>query len=49
MILTEISHFVVLFCYILIEIFMYILACYRDKVENGNTKERINTVRSGLL
>ena len=33
----EISYLIVLFCYILIEIFVYIAICYCDKRETGNT------------
>jgi len=35
--IQEISYLIVLFCYILIEIFVYIAICYCDKGETGNT------------
>ena len=35
--IQEISYVIVLSCYILIEIFVYIAICYCDKGEIGNT------------
>jgi hypothetical protein len=35
--IQEISYLMVLVCYILIEIFVYIAICYCDKGETGNT------------